>query len=64
MLEDIRKYVMHRMRDNRDNCNKWICDLVLEFGKNFMIMVLKAHYVICYEMVTMVLMYNIRMILM
>ena len=29
-----------------------------------MIMVLKAYYDICYEMATMVLRYNIRMILM
>ena len=26
MLDDIRKYVMHRLRDNMDNCGKWICD--------------------------------------
>ena len=26
MLEDVRKYVMNRSKDNRGNYDKWLCD--------------------------------------
>ena len=26
MLEDIKEYVMNRLRNNRGNCDKWLCD--------------------------------------
>lgn len=35
MLGDIRKYEMNRLSDNRDNCDKWICDFDPQIRKKF-----------------------------
>ena len=33
MLEDIKKYVMHRLRDNKEKYDNWICDFGLRIRK-------------------------------